>query len=119
MSSDRITAIDTNRSTGNEVRRLRGQIHGRSSKFFRQTPSAGGGPSKNFVVQGHGAYRRRHVSFNPSGRDRIDLNVVRSELNGHRLVSWTIAPFAALYEGMIPEPKNEYMLPMLMIFPRL
>ncbi len=28
------------------------------------------------------------------------------------------APFAALYEGTNPEPKNEYMLPMLMIFPR-
>ena len=35
------------------------------------------------------------------------------------LVSWTIAPFAALYEGMSPDPKNEYILPMLIIFPPL
>ncbi len=35
------------------------------------------------------------------------------------LVSWTIAPFAALYEGTSPDPKNEYILPMLMIFPPL
>jgi hypothetical protein len=35
------------------------------------------------------------------------------------LVSWTIAPFAALYEGTSPDPKKEYMLPMLMIFPNL
>jgi hypothetical protein len=35
------------------------------------------------------------------------------------LVSWTIAPFAALYEGTSPDPKNEYILAMLMILPRL
>src|SRR6185369_4876724 len=35
------------------------------------------------------------------------------------LVNWTIAPFAALYDGISPDPKNEYMLPMLMIFPAL
>ena len=33
------------------------------------------------------------------------------------LVSWTIAPFAALYEGTSPDPKNEYILAMLMILP--
>jgi len=35
------------------------------------------------------------------------------------LVSWTIAPFAALYEGTKPDPKYEYMLPIFMIFPPL
>src|SRR5450759_2463513 len=85
MSSDRVTAIDTNRSTGNEVRSPRGQVHSCSGKFLRLTPSTGGGPRKNFVVQGHCTYRRRHVRFNPPRRDRIDLNVVRGELNGHGL----------------------------------
>src|SRR3984885_13218418 len=33
------------------------------------------------------------------------------------LVNCTIAPFAALYEGTIADPKYEYMLPMLIIFP--
>ena len=34
-------------------------------------------------------------------------------------VSCTIAPFAVLYDGTRPAPKYEYMLPMLMILPRL
>jgi hypothetical protein len=53
MSSDRITAIDPDRSTGNEVRSPRGQVHSRSRKFLRLTPSTGGSSPKNFVVQGH------------------------------------------------------------------
>jgi hypothetical protein len=34
-------------------------------------------------------------------------------------VNCTIAPFAALYEGTSPDPKYEYILPMLIIFPFL
>src|ERR1035438_9250032 len=34
-------------------------------------------------------------------------------------VSCTIAPFAALYEGTSPDPKIEYILARLMIFPPL
>ena len=33
------------------------------------------------------------------------------------LVNWMIAPFAALYEGISPDPKKEYILPILIIFP--
>lgn len=83
MSSDRVTAINANRSTRNEVRSLRCQVHSGSGNFLRLTVSAGWGPRKNFVVQWHRANRRRHVRFNPPGRDRIDLNVVRRKLNGH------------------------------------
>jgi hypothetical protein len=50
MSPDSITAIDTNRRTGNEVRSPRGQVHSCSGNFLGLTPSTGGGPSKNFVV---------------------------------------------------------------------
>src|ERR1035438_6986352 len=32
-------------------------------------------------------------------------------------VNWMIAPFAALYEGISPDPKKEYILPILIIFP--
>jgi len=96
MSSDRITAIDTNRSTGNEVRSPRGQVNSGSGKFLRLTPSTGGSPRKNFIVHGHCTDRRRHVRFNPPWRDRIHLNVVRASSMAIDLVSWTIAPFAAL-----------------------
>jgi hypothetical protein len=33
MSSDRITAVNTNRGTGDEVRSARGQVHGGSGDF--------------------------------------------------------------------------------------
>jgi hypothetical protein len=33
------------------------------------------------------------------------------------LVNWMMAPFAALYEGISPDPKKEYILPILIIFP--
>src|ERR1700722_11677083 len=85
MSSNRITAIYANRNPGNEVRRLRGQVDRGSGNLLRLTPTAGGGTRKNLVVQRHGEYRRRHVGCNPPGRDRIHLNVVWGEFNGHGL----------------------------------
>src|ERR1700679_1079857 len=60
MSSDRITAIDTDHPPGNEILRLRGQVNCGSRNFCRLTPSTGRGARKNLIVQRHGKYRRRH-----------------------------------------------------------
>ena len=51
-------------------------------------------------------YRRSHVRFNPPWRDRIDLNVVRSEFNGHGLGQLNNGSFRCAVRGDEPRSKE-------------
>src|SRR5882757_1068933 len=82
--SNRIATVDPDDSPGHEVRSPRSEVHSGSGNLLRFAPSTGGGARKDFVVQGHGMHGNCHIRFNPPRRDRIYLNIVRGELNGHR-----------------------------------
>jgi hypothetical protein len=85
---DRVTTINANRGSSNEVRSPRRQEHSRSSHFLWLTPSPSRSPRKNLIIHhAHGrcSHRRRHICLNPSWRDRVHLNVVRGKFDGHRL----------------------------------
>jgi hypothetical protein len=105
-SSDRITAIDTNRRAGDEIRCPRRQVHSGSGNFLRLPPPTGGSPRKNLVVQGHCMHGCRHVRFNPPWRDCIDLNVVRGKLNGHGLGQLDNSSFRCAVGGDEPRSKE-------------
>jgi len=62
---DRITAIYTKRSTGNELLIRRGQVPCCAGNFLRLTSLTGGGARKNLAVHGDSTYSHRHVGFNP------------------------------------------------------
>src|SRR5690349_21278194 len=105
MSPDRITAVDTNGSTGDEVRSPRGQVHSCSGNFLRLSPSTGGSPRKDFVVQRHCFDRRCHLGFDPPRCDGIDLNVVRGELNSHGFGQLNDRSFGGAIGGNKPGPE--------------
>ena len=95
-SPDRIATVHANGRAGDEVRRVRGQVHGGSGNLFRLSPPARGGPRQNLCVhrdhRGR-AHRRCHVGFNPPWCNGVDLNVVRRQFDGHRLGQLDNRPF--------------------------
>ena len=74
----------------------------RQGPFLRLTPSTQRESARESRRSWTLYVRRRHVRLNPSGRDRIDLNVVRGKLNGHGLGQLDYRSFRRAVRGDEP-----------------
>src|SRR6266850_3061558 len=75
-SVNRIPTVDRQCGARDEVSSARGEENGRSDDFVGSSPALGGRACDDFVIHRRATHCRRHIRFDPSGRDGIDLDVV-------------------------------------------
>src|SRR5689334_17280590 len=84
-SADRISAVDEDRGAGDEIGRTRSEEYCRSRAFLRRAEASGRRALDDVIVKWPSLYRCGHVALDPSGHDRVDLDIVRRQLDRRRL----------------------------------
>jgi hypothetical protein len=88
VSADGVSAVHADGFAGHELGGAGRQIDGGTRDFLGLSPSTRRGAGHDLIVHRfeiRRAHRRGHVGLDPTGSDRVDLDVMWGEFDCHRL----------------------------------
>src|ERR1700682_1080464 len=82
---NRVAAVDEDGRAGDKVGSARSEKNRRPGAFIRRAEAAGRRALDDLVVERASFDRRGHLALDPSWHHRVDLYVMRRQLDRHRL----------------------------------